>query len=116
MINILTEISLSSFSIYLLIATTLKPKEKFRKAAMLVLYILHIHDLHEKLYILISVHQHHFRVLKFIVGYHKHVLVLTNRVFFIPSQSVFWLDSLNGEEHAVKHSGFILNPAFFPPF
>jgi len=47
MINILTEISLSSFSVYLLIATILKPKEKFRNVAMLILYILHILDLHE---------------------------------------------------------------------
>jgi len=48
MINILTEISFSGFSVYLFIATRLKPKEKFQKFAMLLLYILHIHDLLEK--------------------------------------------------------------------
>jgi len=68
------------------------------------------------LYILISVHQHHFRFLRFILAYHKDVLVLISMVFFIASQSVFWLDNLKGEENTIKHSLVILKPAFFPPF
>jgi len=47
MINIRTEISLSRCCVYLLIDTLLKSKETFHMFAMLLLYILHIHVLHE---------------------------------------------------------------------